>query len=73
MLSGKLPFTSKTDSAKEIADQIAVGRINLDGLNWKGVSLDAKDMVRYLMNFDKDERPSAGEALEHPWLSMHYR
>lgn len=73
LLCGQLPFKSKTDNAKEIAELISVGEINLEGLAWKGVSVDAKDMVRYLLTYDMNDRPSSLEALEHPWLSMHYR
>ena len=73
MLSGSPPFKSKTDDAKEIADLVKTGEINLEGKIWKGVTADAKDMVRYLMTYDFNERPSSEEALEHPWLSMHYR
>jgi calcium-dependent protein kinase len=29
-------------------------------------------MVRFLLNTDPNERPSADEALQHPWLQIHY-
>lgn len=59
MLCGHMPFRSKTDDAKEIAELISVGDINLEGLAWKGVSADAKDMVRYLMTYEMNDRPSS--------------
>lgn len=45
----------------------------MEGPHWKGVSADAKDMVRELLMTDVTERPTAEEALELPWLANHYR
>jgi calcium-dependent protein kinase len=37
---------------------------------WKKVSEDAKDLVRQLLSYEPDIRPSAEEALTHPWFTM---
>lgn len=35
---------------------------------WSGISAEAKDFCRLLLNRDPAQRPSAKEALQHPWL-----
>jgi len=36
--------------------------------NWAGRSNEAKDFVRRLLRLDPERRPTASEALGHPWL-----
>jgi Ca2+-binding EF-hand superfamily protein len=38
---------------------------------WQRCSSEALDFLRWLLNPKPDKRPSAVEALEHPWLEMH--
>lgn len=35
---------------------------------WNSISDEAKDLVRQLINKNVDERPSAEQALQHPWI-----
>ncbi|GAA5891720.1 hypothetical protein JCM6882_006181 [Rhodosporidiobolus microsporus] len=35
---------------------------------WESVSEEAKDFIRRMLTVDEDERPTAAEALDHPWL-----
>jgi len=37
---------------------------------WKGVSNEAKDLIRHLLVRDRSSRYSAHEVLQHPWISM---
>jgi len=37
---------------------------------WKGVSAEAQDFVRQMLEKDPDVRPTAAEALRHAWLRM---
>jgi serine/threonine protein kinase len=46
-------------------------KIQFNNANWKGISQEAVDAVLTLMEIDPVLRPSAEEALEHPWLKMH--
>eukprot|EP00831_Metopus_contortus_P084220 TRINITY_DN9503_c0_g1_i4.p1 TRINITY_DN9503_c0_g1~~TRINITY_DN9503_c0_g1_i4.p1 ORF type:complete len:357 (-),score=54.28 TRINITY_DN9503_c0_g1_i4:19-1089(-) len=39
------------------------------GEAWKGVSEEAKDLLRQLLNTDYEKRISAGEALKHKWFT----
>ncbi|GAA5836600.1 hypothetical protein JCM11251_002673 [Rhodosporidiobolus azoricus] len=36
--------------------------------SWESVSEEAKDFIRHLLCVDEDERYSAAEAINHPWL-----
>jgi serine/threonine protein kinase len=38
---------------------------------WEASSAEAQDFLRWLLNPNPDKRPTAAEALEHPWLEMH--
>merc|ERR1711871_35130 len=38
---------------------------------WERCSVEAQDFLRWLLNPKPDKRPTAVEALEHPWLEMH--
>lgn len=42
--------------------------LELDKPWWSGISPEAKDFVRRLLDKDPAKRPSAKEALQHPWL-----
>ncbi|CAE8686456.1 unnamed protein product, partial [Polarella glacialis] len=57
MLSGKLP----TDTADRREDELDLSSIQ--------ASDEAKDLLAELLRRDPRERPSACEALEHPWLA----
>ena len=37
---------------------------------WNGISAEAKDFVRMLLDRDVSKRPTAKEALKHPWLQV---
>lgn len=44
-------------------------RFDMDGEEWNNVSEHAKDMVRLLLTLDPQKRPTASEALKHPFFS----
>ena len=43
--------------------------LNLKKSHWEGVSEEAKSFIALLLNKDPSNRPSAKEALRHPWLA----
>jgi serine/threonine protein kinase len=46
--------------------------LNLDGVPaWRQCSDEAQDFVQWLLEVDPRQRPTAAEALEHPWLAMY--
>eukprot|EP00163_Fabomonas_tropica_P014768 TRINITY_DN2683_c0_g1_i3.p1 TRINITY_DN2683_c0_g1~~TRINITY_DN2683_c0_g1_i3.p1 ORF type:complete len:477 (-),score=139.17 TRINITY_DN2683_c0_g1_i3:230-1660(-) len=66
LMSCTFPFCS-TD-AKRMMKEIVAGKYSLSGKIWESKSEAVKDFVQYLMTTDPDERPSAKEALNHPFL-----
>eukprot|EP00375_Theileria_parva_P002583 XP_765263.1 calmodulin-domain protein kinase [Theileria parva strain Muguga] len=70
MLSGSPPFNSGSD--KEILWKIKKGNLKFEGVRWNSVSELAKEFIRFLLNRNGNERPSAREALQHQWLSNEY-
>ena len=37
--------------------------------DWSSVSEDAKDFIRQLLTYDEKARPTARQALQHPWIA----
>ncbi|GLC44056.1 hypothetical protein PLESTB_000223900 [Pleodorina starrii] len=72
LLSGRFPFDDKKNSFAPAITAIWRSVLN-DPLDfrhpaWSGVSAEAQDFVRLLLNRDAAARTSAREALRHPWL-----
>jgi calcium-dependent protein kinase len=42
--------------------------LKMSGSRWEGISDEAKDFVKVMLNKDPKQRPTAKEALKHPWL-----
>ena len=69
LLSGRPPFSGKTD--QEIYDKIQNSKVSFTHSKiWNFVSEDAKEFIKTLLIKDKDKRPSAEQASEHPWLKQ---
>lgn len=66
LLSGFAPFDASTDAA--VLEMVYDGRFDYDDPEWDHISELAKDFISQLLSYDEDERPSAGQALQHPWL-----
>jgi calcium-dependent protein kinase len=69
-LFGRAPFEGKND--QEILHKVRKARFSLDeplGLNIT-ISDEAKQFLQYLINPVEEKRPSALEALSHPWLKL---
>ena len=43
-------------------------KLNFKSSCWEGISDEARDFVSVLLHKDPEQRPSAKEALQHPWL-----
>jgi calcium-dependent protein kinase len=67
LLTGYPPFHG---DEKTIVAKIRTGKPDWSHKQrWKNVSQPAMDLVQKLLAFDPNERLSAREALQHPWLS----
>ena len=55
LLCGYPPFHGENDA--EILARVKVGRYKFNEHDWKGISSEAKDLVRKLMAFDPHRKP----------------
>lgn len=67
-LYAKAPFEGSND--EEIMESVKEGHLNLTRNSKQSytVSNQAKDFLKWMLDIDENERPSAEEALGHPWL-----
>jgi calcium-dependent protein kinase len=72
LLTGRLPFDDHRNpfapSISAVWKSVLVDKVAYNTPWWAGVSDDAKDFVASLLQRDPAKRPTAKEALKHPWL-----
>eukprot|EP01025_Chloroclados_australasicus_P009061 TRINITY_DN1345_c1_g1_i1.p1 TRINITY_DN1345_c1_g1~~TRINITY_DN1345_c1_g1_i1.p1 ORF type:complete len:612 (+),score=74.41 TRINITY_DN1345_c1_g1_i1:1003-2838(+) len=72
LLTGHLPFNDKRNphrpSVSQVWKSILMDKIDFNRSFWQGISPEAKDFVKMLLNRDPAKRPTAKEALQHPFL-----
>nr|GMD53692.1 CDPK-related kinase 4-like isoform X1 [Ipomoea batatas] len=68
LLCGSRPFWARTESG--IFRSVLRADPNFEDAPWPGVSAEARDFVRRLLNKDHRKRMSAAQALTHPWLRL---
>ena len=66
LLSGRPPFNG--DSDEDILKKIMRNNIDLEKYPWSVISLEAKDLLKKLLEFDPKKRITAEEALNHEWF-----
>ena len=71
LLSGKTPFFGKTQ--QEILMRNRQCKIYFQDRYWSHVSKEGIDLVLRLTESDPTKRPSAKEALQHPWFETNHR
>ncbi|KAG7381521.1 hypothetical protein PHYPSEUDO_005939 [Phytophthora pseudosyringae] len=65
LLSGRFPF----ESGALLDERILHEEIDLESPPWTGISDEAKDLVRQLLERDVSKRLTPEQALKHPWLA----
>lgn len=69
LISGHLPWSTNPDESPEaVVVGTATQIVNGDFLFPEGMSLSLQNLLTYMLNLDPDERPSAEEILQHPWM-----
>lgn len=72
LLTGRFPFDDKSNphnpALSKVWKSILSDEIDFSKSHWRGISDDAKDFVKRLLNKDPRQRPTAKEALKHRWL-----
>jgi serine/threonine protein kinase len=50
--------------------KVKLGKFNFNDPVWKSISDQCKDFITKLLTLDQNTRPSAEQALQHPWLKQ---
>merc|ERR1719195_1075353 len=66
-LSGMPPFNGQSD--QEIMKRVREGQFSFEDRIWQTISENAKSFIRSLLTYSSSDRPSAEQALQHPWLT----
>lgn len=67
-MSGIPPFNGATD--QEIMKKVKIGKFSFTDGIWSNISDTAKDFITQLLTKDQNKRPSASDALKHPWIEQ---
>jgi calcium-dependent protein kinase len=67
LLSGEKPFWG--ENTEHVREQVMNADYNFDAPAWKGVSMEAKEFISYLLQVDPSKRYTATDALRSPWLT----
>mmetsp|Transcript_6191 Transcript_6191/g.18736 ORF Transcript_6191/g.18736 Transcript_6191/m.18736 type:complete len:510 (+) Transcript_6191:150-1679(+) len=70
LLCGYPPFYGDND--REIFRRVAVGKYAFPSPEWDHISQHAKSFVASLLQVDMDKRPTAQQALKHPFFSQDF-
>lgn len=66
LLTGEPPFNG--DDMDELFDNIKTKDLDFNCEDLSEVSADAKELLKQLLDKDYKKRPSASDALLHPWF-----
>lgn len=67
LLGGYAPFREST--VHMTFQQILQANFQFHHEYWDGVSTDAKDLIRKLLNVDPEKRITSEQVLQHPWMT----
>lgn len=68
LLCGYPPFYGDTDA--EIFASVKRGEFDFPSPDWDDISSQAKHFIRACLKTDPSKRPTAREAMEHPWFAV---
>uniref|UniRef100_H3GS53 Uncharacterized protein n=1 Tax=Phytophthora ramorum TaxID=164328 RepID=H3GS53_PHYRM len=69
LLCGSHPFDTYNNlSDEEIRKRILKGKFRTQSRAWQSISPSARDLILKLLETDPNQRLSAEQALQHPWL-----
>ncbi|XP_076445984.1 serine/threonine-protein kinase DCLK1-like [Babylonia areolata] len=69
LLCGFPPFVSPTDNQDELFDLIMQGQVDFPSPFWDHVSDAAKDLILGMLEVDPQNRLSAVDVVQHPWVA----
>lgn len=72
LLTGRLPFNDKRNphnpALSAVLRSILTDKLDFNRSYWQDISEEGRDFVKLMLTRDPEARPSAIEALAHPWL-----
>uniref|UniRef100_A0A1A8QJ16 Serine/threonine-protein kinase DCLK2 n=2 Tax=Nothobranchius TaxID=28779 RepID=A0A1A8QJ16_9TELE len=69
LLCGFPPFRGSSEDQEALFDQILMGQLEFPLPYWDNVSEAAKDLIRSMLEVEVDQRYTALQVLEHPWVT----
>uniref|UniRef100_A0A8C1U4C1 Serine/threonine-protein kinase DCLK2 n=1 Tax=Cyprinus carpio TaxID=7962 RepID=A0A8C1U4C1_CYPCA len=69
LLCGFPPFRGSTDDQEALFDQILLGQLEFPLPYWDNVSDSAKELIVSMLQVEVDQRYTALQVLEHPWVT----
>uniref|UniRef100_A0A667YH42 non-specific serine/threonine protein kinase n=1 Tax=Myripristis murdjan TaxID=586833 RepID=A0A667YH42_9TELE len=69
LLCGFPPFRGSSDDQEVLFDQILMGQLEFPLPYWDNVSDTAKALIRSMLEVEVDQRYTALQVLEHPWVT----
>jgi len=66
LLCGYPPFFGDTDA--DVLAKVRLGNFNFNPADWKNVSDDAKNLIRWMLKMNPRDRYTAEQALNHEWI-----
>ncbi|XP_015235837.1 PREDICTED: serine/threonine-protein kinase DCLK1-like isoform X1 [Cyprinodon variegatus] len=69
LLCGFPPFRGSSEDQEALFDQILMGQVEFPLPYWDNVSETAMDLIRSMLEVEVDQRYTALQVLEHPWVT----
>lgn len=69
LLCGFPPFRGSSEDQEALFDQILMGQLDFPLPYWDNISDSAKELITSMLQVDVDQRYSALQVLEHPWVN----
>ena len=70
LLCGFPPFVSPDNDQDELFDQILTGKFEFSSPAFDSITEQAKQLISSMLQVDPEERASASQVYQHPWISV---
>ncbi|XP_015197446.1 serine/threonine-protein kinase DCLK1a isoform X3 [Lepisosteus oculatus] len=69
LLCGFPPFRGSSEDQEALFDQILMGQLDFPLPYWDNISDSAKELITSMLQVDVDQRYTALQVLDHPWVN----
>ncbi|MGH0152513.1 UNVERIFIED_CONTAM: hypothetical protein FKN15_041409 [Acipenser sinensis] len=70
LLCGFPPFRGSSEDQEVLFDQILMGQLDFPSPYWDHISDSAKELITLMLQVEVDQRYSALQVLDHPWVNV---